>query len=267
LAGYVSNAVCPQERHVGHVAIVTGAAQGIGKAITQELIFDGATVIATDIDGQLLAELPEQTIAAQRCIGIQADVTDQESLQSACQTVLDRFGRIDILVNNAGVAAYFDAASMTEEQWDSVFAVDLKGVWLASKCVLPTMRDQRSGSIVNIASIHARLTVAGMFPYAAAKSAVIGLTRSLALDSAAYGIRVNAVSPGWTSTALVEEWFDRQDDPIEARRSVNTAHPLGRICEPREIASVVSFIASQEASAITGAEIAVDAGLSARFAT
>jgi NAD(P)-dependent dehydrogenase (short-subunit alcohol dehydrogenase family) len=148
-----------------------------------------------------------------------------------------------------------------------VFAVDLKGAWLCAKHVLPSMRERRRGSIVNIASIHANLTIAGMFPYAAAKSGVVGLTRSLALDSAPYGIRVNAVLPGWTRTHLVEEWFAMQPDPGAAEESVLKAHPLGRIASPAEIANLVAFVASDEASAITGASLAADCGLGVRFAT
>jgi NAD(P)-dependent dehydrogenase (short-subunit alcohol dehydrogenase family) len=179
--------------------------------------------------------------------------------------VLKTHGRIDVLVNNAGVNAYFDAVEMTEPQWESVFAVDLKGAWLCAKHVLPGMQARGRGSIVNIASIHSSLTIAGMFPYAAAKSGVIGLTRSLALDYAPSGIRVNAVSPGWTRTHLVEEWFAMQPDPAAAEASVMKVHPMRRIATPAEIANVVAFVASDEASAMTGAAVAVDCGLGVQF--
>jgi NAD(P)-dependent dehydrogenase (short-subunit alcohol dehydrogenase family) len=129
------------------------------------------------------------------------------------------------------------------------------------------MKARRSGSIVNIASIHATLTMAGMFPYAAAKAGLVGLTRSLALDYAPFGIRVNAVSPGWTATHLVEEWFSRQPDPAAARASVTHAHPMKRIATPAEVANLVAFVASEEASAITGAALAVDCGLGIQFST
>ena len=172
-----------------------------------------------------------------------------------------------MLVNNAGANAYFDAAAMTEAEWDAVFAVDLKGAWLCCKHALPAMKRAGAGSIVNIASIHATLTMAGMFPYAAAKAGLVGLTRSLALDAARAHIRVNAVLPGWTRTRLVEEWFRMQPDPAEAERRVLAVHPLGRLSTPLEVANLVAFVASDEASAITGAALAVDGGLSARFAT
>jgi NAD(P)-dependent dehydrogenase (short-subunit alcohol dehydrogenase family) len=177
-----------------------------------------------------------------------------------------RHGAVDILVNNAGVNAYFDAATMTEAEWDSVFAVDLKGAWLCAKHALPHMRRRGCGSIVNIASIHARLTMAGMFPYAAAKSGLVGLTRSLALDCARDNIRVNAVLPGWTRTRLVEEWFRMQPDPAAAEQRILDVHPMARIATPEEIASVVAFVASDDASAMTGASVSVDCGLGIRFA-
>jgi NAD(P)-dependent dehydrogenase (short-subunit alcohol dehydrogenase family) len=156
---------------------------------------------------------------------------------------------------------------MTVEEWEHVFAIDLRGPWLCSKHALPSMREARGGSIVNIASIHAFMTTPGMFPYAAAKSGLLGLTRNLALDEARHGIRVNAVCPGFVETRLVEDWLESQPDPVAARREVLEVQPLGRIGKPEEIASLVAFLASDEASFITGASILIDGGLSARFAT
>jgi NAD(P)-dependent dehydrogenase (short-subunit alcohol dehydrogenase family) len=156
---------------------------------------------------------------------------------------------------------------MTEAEWDRVFAVDLKGAWLCAKHALPLMKRAGRGSIVNIASIHATLTIAGMFPYAAAKAGIVGLTRSLALEYAPLGIRVNAVLPGYTRTRLVEEWFKTQPDPAEAERRALALHPLRRIATPAEIANLVAFVASDEASAITGASLAADCGLGIMYAT
>ena len=129
------------------------------------------------------------------------------------------------------------------------------------------MKRAGRGSIVNIASIHATLTMAGMFPYAAAKSGLVGMTRSLALDFAPLGIRVNAVLPGWTRTRLVEEWFAMQPNPADAEAHVLAVHPLRRIATAAEIANLVAFVASDEASAITGASLPIDCGLSVQFAT
>jgi len=246
------------DRLLDKVAIVTGGSRGIGRAIVEKFAAEGARVTCFDRDE---AGTPE------RVTFVAADVTREGEVARGVADVLSRHGRIDILVNNAGVNAYFDAEAMTESQWDAVFAVDLKGAWLCAKHVLPAMRARGRGSIVNISSIHATLTIAGMFPYAAAKSALVGLTRSLALDYAPLGIRVNAVSPGWTRTRLVEEWFGMQPDPAAAEASVLKVHPLRRIATPMEVANLVAFVASDEASAITGASLAVDCGLGVQFAT
>ncbi|HUL72371.1 MAG TPA: SDR family oxidoreductase [Vicinamibacterales bacterium] len=251
----------------GKIAIVTGGARGIGRAIVEKCAAEGATVAAFDVDGEAVAALAASLPAVGRAIaGMHVDVTSEPAVAAAVTVLLARHGRIDVLVNNAGTNAYFDATTMTEAEWDEVFAVDLKGAWLCAKHVLPGMAARQRGSIVNIASIHTRLTIAGMFPYAAAKSALAGLTRSLALDYAAQGVRVNTVSPGWTRTHLVEEWFRRQPDPRAAEASVLDVHPMKRIATPAEVANLVAFVASDEASAITGAEFAIDCGLGVQFA-
>ena len=209
----------------------------------------------------------ELTGAGLSAVFVAADITREEQVESLVAAAIRRHATVDVLVNNAGINAYFDAATMTQAEWDSVFAVDLKGAWLCAKHALAPMRRARRGSIVNIASIHAQLTMPGMFPYAAAKAGLVGLTRSLALDCARDNIRVNAVLPGWTRTRLVEDWFAMQPDPDAAERSILDAHPMGRIASPAEVAAVVAFVASDDASAMTGASVPVDCGLSVRFAT
>lgn len=244
-------------RLANKVTVITGASQGIGRAIAEKSLAEGATVVNLDL------QEPSDPLGT----FVRTDVTNEASVQAAMAGVEREHGRIDILVNNAGVNAYFDAVTMTEAEWDSVFAVDLKGAWLCAKHVLPGMKARRAGSIVNIASIHASLTIEGMFPYAAAKSGLVGLTRSLALDYAPLGIRVNAVAPGWTRTHLVEEWFSLQPDPAAAEASILNVHPMRRIATPAEVANLVVFVASDEASAITGASLAADCGLGIQFAT
>jgi NAD(P)-dependent dehydrogenase (short-subunit alcohol dehydrogenase family) len=169
------------------------------------------------------------------------------------------------VVANAGIDRPFDAATMTQAEWDEFVGVDLKSVWLSVKHALPHMRERRRGAIVTIASIHAFVTSTGKFPYAAAKSGVVGMTRSLALDEAKHGIRANAVCPGYTRTRMLMRGVDASADPDAAEREMAAIHPLGRIGEPSEIANVVAFLASDEASFVTGASILVDGGLSARF--
>ena len=253
-------------RLAGKVAFVTGGARGIGRAIVEKFAEEGALVTFVDLDetaGREVVRSAGADVVEFRC----ADVTAEGDVRHAIEAVAAARGTVDVLVNNAGVNAYFDATEMTEAEWDRVFAVDLKGAWLCAKHALRAMKRAGRGSIVNIASIHATLTMAGMFPYAAAKSGIVGLTRSLALDYAPMGIRVNAVLPGWTRTRLVEEWFAMQPDPVEAERHVLDVHPLRRIATPAEIANLVAFVASDEASAITGAALAADCGLGIQFAT
>ena len=253
----------------GKTALVTGGARGIGRAIVEKFAAEGAAVTFVDLDETAgHATTRELHTRGARVRFERADVTVEADVQRAVeQATAAAGGAIDVLVNNAGVNTYFDAAEMTEAEWDRVFAVDLKGAWLCTKHALRGMKHAGRGSIVNIASIHATLTIAGMFPYAAAKSGIVGMTRSLALDYAPLGIRVNAVLPGWTRTRLVEEWFAMQPDPAAAEAHVNAVHPLRRIATPAEVANLVAFVASDEASAITGASLAVDCGLGVQFAT
>ena len=253
-------------RLAGKVAFVTGGARGIGRAIVEKFAEEGALVTFVDLD-EAAARDVVHALGGEVVEFRRADVTAEGDVRRAIDAVAGARGAIDVLVNNAGVNAYFDATEMTEAEWDRVFAVDLKGAWLCAKHALRAMKRAGRGSIVNIASIHATLTMAGMFPYAAAKSGLVGLTRSLALDYAPLGIRVNAVLPGWTRTRLVEEWFAMQSDPVEAERHVLEVHPLRRIATPAEIANLVAFVASDEASAITGAALAADCGLGIQFAT
>jgi NAD(P)-dependent dehydrogenase (short-subunit alcohol dehydrogenase family) len=241
------------------VVVVTGAARGIGAAVARRLARDGHGVCALDL-GFEVDELGDA--AVERVV---ADVTDAEAVGAAVDRAA-ALGPLAGLVNNAGVNAHFDPVELTEAEWDRFMAVDLKSAWLCTRAVVPHLRARGGGAIVNVASIHARLTKAGMFPYAAAKAGLVGLTRSLALELGPEGVRVNAVAPGFTATRLVLDDLARQEDPEAAVRELDALHPLGRICAPDEIAAAVAFLLGEDASAITGAELAVDAGLSARMA-
>ncbi len=246
-------------------AVVTGGNQGIGLAIARNLAAAGRKVA-------VLARNQQSGPRAAESLGpghiyVPCDVGDESQVAAAMQAVHDQIGPIEVLVNNAGVGAREDAAKLTQEAWDAFFDVDLKGVWLCVKYALPQMRSLGHGSIINIPSIPAPLTRGGMFPYAAAKAGMLGLTRSLALDLAPENIRVNAVCPGYIRTPPIEALFNSRPDPAAAWKQLNSVHPGGRIGEPEEVASVVAFLASSAASYVTGASWAVDGGLSARFAT
>ncbi|MGZ8623323.1 MAG: SDR family NAD(P)-dependent oxidoreductase [Actinomycetota bacterium] len=250
----------------GRVAFVTGGARGIGRACVERLQTSGAAVVFCDVDTDVGREVSDALAAGPAPVEfVTCDVTSERQVAEATAFAIERFGSLDVLVANAGIDVPFDAATMTEAEWDAFLGIDLKSVWLCAKHALPQMRGQRRGSIVNIASIHAFVTSAGEFPYAAAKSAVVGLTRSLALDEGHHGIRVNAVCPGYTRTRMLMAGVESAEDPAAAEREMLAIHPMGRIAEPIEIANVVAFLASDEASFITGASILVDGGLSARF--
>jgi len=245
----------------GTFAVVTGGAQGIGRAVVETAVREGARVVFLDVD----AAAGEATAAATGAGFRAVDITDEPALGAVLAAVTAEHGPVGVLVNNAGRNVYADPVRMTSAEWDAVFAVDLKAAWLCARAVLPGMISAGRGSIVNVASLHARLTQAGMFPYAAAKTGLVGLTRSLALEVAPHGVRVNAVSPGYTRTAIVDEYLARSGDP-GLEQQVLGVHPLGRIGTPHEIAEVVCFLASDAASYVTGADWAVDGGLGARFA-
>jgi NAD(P)-dependent dehydrogenase (short-subunit alcohol dehydrogenase family) len=249
------------------VAFITGAGRGIGRAIAHKMAHEGAMVALAEIDFESAQGVAEELLKQDyQALAIQTDITRETEVQAAVSRAIERFGRVDILVNNAGKNFYYDATTMSEADWDDALNVDVKGAWLCCKHILPSMKAARTGSIINIASVHARITAPGHFPYAAAKSALVGLTRNLALDYAPYNIRVNAICPGWVRTALVQGWFDQQVDPRAAEDRVLSFQPLQRMGTPEEIANFVAFVASDEASFITGAELVIDGGMSIMFA-
>jgi len=250
----------------GEIAIVTGGSRGIGRAIVELFVEHGASVAfcgREEAAGRdVLHALGDDPRAAFQA----ADVASQSDVAGLVELCVQRFGPPTILVNNAGVNANHDAVEMTEVQWDRFFAVDLKAAWLACKHVLPHMKRAGRGAIVNVSSLHAFATLEGFFPYAAAKSGLVGLTRSLALDYGPHGIRVNVVAPGFVRTRLVQQSIERADDHAAAERAMVAGVALGRIGTPREIAGVVRFLASDEAGYVTGASLLVDGGLTARRA-
>lgn len=240
----------------GQHVLVTGGSRGIGLATVEKALAEGARVTSFDIGrGPDLGD---------RALALTADVTSAADIARAAGQAVARFGPITGLVNNAGKNAYADPVTMTEAEWDDVFSVDLKAAWLVARAVLPGMIAAKAGSIVNVASVHADMTYPGMFPYAAAKAGLVGLTRSLALEVGPHQIRVNALSPGYTETFLVKEFFERQDPTL--RDKVLGAHAMRRMAKPSEIANCIVFLLSEEASFVTGSNWQVDGGLTARFA-
>jgi NAD(P)-dependent dehydrogenase (short-subunit alcohol dehydrogenase family) len=242
----------------GSVVAVTGGTRGIGAATVRAFSEAGARVAALDLD---VDDTSLDGAFVERC-----DISSPQDVAEAFSSIEAKLGPVDVLVNNAGVNARFDPVSMSVDDWDTFFAVDLRSMWLCARAVLPRMRERGGGSIVNVASIQATLTQAGTFPYAAAKAGVLGFTRSLALEEGPHGIRVNAVSPGYTRTRLVVDALHATADSEAAEREIAAKHALGRIAEPEEVASMIVVLASPLASFVTGANVAVDGGLSSRFA-
>ncbi len=201
---------------------------------------------------------------ADRAFFVPADVASEDDVRALVDACVARFGAPTVLVNNAGRNANYSATALTEAEWDAFMATDLKSAWLCAKHVLPWMGE--GGAIVNVSSIHAAVTLDGFFPYAAAKAGLVGLTRSLALDYGPRGIRVNCVCPGFTDTRLVRESMARADDPAAAERAMVAGVALGRIATPAEVAATIAFLASDDASYVTGATLFVDGGLTARRA-
>jgi NAD(P)-dependent dehydrogenase (short-subunit alcohol dehydrogenase family) len=237
-----------------HVAVVTGSSTGIGRAVAHRLGELGAVVAGLDVDDPA----PDSRLDAAR-LHLRCDVTDEREVEEAFAGLQAQLGPVTVLVNNAGVTQGFDPVEMTAAEWDAFFAVDLRSAWLCSRAALRTMHERRRGAIVNVASIHATLTQPGVFPYAAAKAGIVGFTRSLALEVAASGIRVNAVAPGLVATPAVREELER--DPEGDARAA--ALPMGRAADPLEVADVIAFLASDRAGYVTGASIAVDGGAGA----
>jgi len=251
----------------GKSALVTGGGQGIGRGIAEQLAANGASVTVAEINeesGKSSAdELCQAGYAAQFA---RIDIRSEDEIKAGIAAHIGAYGRLDILVNNAGANQHYDASQMSVDEWERSMSLNLRGAWLCCKHSLPIMAEQESGVIINIASVHATMTTYNFFPYNVAKSGILGLTRSLALDWGQHNIRVIAVSPGWVRTPPVLEHFARAEDPLAEEQRVRGIHPLRRIGQPADIGALVAFLASDEASYITGTEIVIDGGISARHA-
>ena len=240
----------------GQIALITGGAQGIGKEIALLFANEGAHVAIVDLNKENLqktkAEIESKGV---RCVEIEANVTQSAQVDEAVKKCVDSLNRIDILVNNAGITKDNLLVRMSEEDWDLVISINLKGTFLFTKAVSRIMMKQRSGRIVNIASIIGVMGNAGQANYAASKAGVIGLTKSTAKELSKRGVNVNAIAPGFIKTAMTDKL------PEDIRNLMLTQIPLERFGLPEDVAQVALFLASKYSSYVTGQVVQVDGGM------
>ena len=245
-------------RFAGRTAIVTGAAAGIGRACAERLAAEGANVVIADRNADAAADVSAAIGAAARNITV--DVARPDEVGSMVQFAIDEFGALDVLVNNAGVAIGGSVTELSLDDWSAVIDINLRSVWLAMKHALPHLQ-VRGGAIVNMASVQALRGFPGWSGYAATKGGIISLTQQAAVEYARSGVRVNAVAPGTIMTPMNERILAESDDAAALEKAWANHHPLGRLGQPFEVAAAVAFLASDDASFITGALVPVDGGL------
>lgn len=249
----------------GKVAIVTGAAMGIGKACAQLLAREGARVVLTDVD----AAAGEKTAAAIRAEGgeaifIEHDVSSESGWQAVIAQTLQAFGSVHVLVNNAGIGGTSSIENTTFEQWRKLMSINCDGVFLGTKYAFPEIKRSGGGSIVNMSSILGFTGNADAASYCASKGAIRLLAKAVALEGAKFNVRVNSVHPGYIETPMVQRHIASMPDEQAARKAIADLHPMGHLGEPDDIAYGVLYLASDESKFVTGSELVIDGGYLAR---
>lgn len=258
--------------HEGRVALVTGGSRGIGRSTALELAMHGADVVVHGLDldesRTVVAEIAD---AGGRGFAVGGPIDDPETMRHAVSAAIAEFGRLDTLVTSAGIQRYGNAVTTTIDSWDEVMSVNVTGVFLACHYAMPHLRESGSGAVAIVSSAQATATQPEVLAYTTSKGALLAFARAAAVDEGRFGVRVNSVSPGSVDTpmlrasaALLSGGADEQADALLGEWG--TAHALGRIAQPSEIASVVAFLCSPRASFVTGADVRADGGLLARLA-
>ena len=241
----------------GKIALVTGGARGIGKEIALVLAKEGANIALCDVNLEEAEKTAKEIQELGRdSMAFKADVADLGQVQDMVDKILDKFKRLDILINNAGITRDGLILRMSEEDWDKVIAVNLKGCFVCTKVVSKVMLKQRSGKIVNLASIIGIMGNAGQANYAASKAGIIGLTKSVAKELASRGVCVNAIAPGFINTEMTAKLSE------ETKKNMLLNIPLRRLGEPKDVANLALFLSSENSSYITGQVVSIDGGMS-----
>ncbi len=246
----------------GKVAIVTGAGSGIGRAIALEFAREGARVVVAELDTAPCHQSTKTLLeAGGEAIAMQTDVSNDASARRLVETTVTQFGPPDVLVNNAAIMPMGAVTDTTQDDWDRVMAVNVRGIFHCSRHVISEMKkSKRGGSIINLGSVTAIVGTPGIAAYTASKGAVVALTRQMAIDYAADAIRVNSVSPGTVDTPMLARAVALSDDQAKARAGFDAIHPIGRVGTPKEIARAAVFLASDESSFVTGSNLMIDGG-------
>jgi NAD(P)-dependent dehydrogenase (short-subunit alcohol dehydrogenase family) len=249
------------KRLQGRVAVITGVASGVGLATAERFAAEGASIAGIDIGNPPDDRWAEIGASAPGAIFHEADVRDEEAIRTAVAAAVQHFGSIDVLVTAAGVIGAGPAHLLPLSEFERIVDINLKGSFIASKHVLPTMLEQRSGSIILVASVEGFVGLSGQVAYNASKGGVVMMAKTMAIDYAAAGIRVNCVCPGGVETAMTEMLHDESMHPI--RDQLRGFHALDRFSQPEEIAAAILFLASDDASFVTGSALVVDGGYTA----
>lgn len=242
------------DRFAGRTAVVTGAGSGIGFEMARLLLEEGAVVIAADLDADAVPS---------GAFGVRTDVSQAAEVEALIATAIERTGRIDVLLNNAGIGSTADPVECSVEDWDHVFAVNVRGVFLGTKFALPHMLEQGAGSIVNTSSVAGIIGLPNRASYCASKGAVTAFTKQVAVQYAGTGVRCNCVCPGTVDSPWVGRLMDETEDPAATRAALIARQPLGRLGQPEEIAKAALYLASDDAAFITGTALIIDGGLTA----
>ncbi len=250
------------ERLRGKRAVVTGAGSGIGRAIVLRLAEEGARVVISDVDEEAAAGVASE--AGGETLIRKTDVADSSEVEALVGTAVEEWGGLDIMVNNAGIGVAGTIIDTSEEDYERVMDVCLRGTFFGMKHAIPAIRDSGGGSVINLSSVAALVGIADRAVYSAAKGAILAITRAAAIDHVEEGVRVNCIAPGTVDTPWIGRITAGYDDPEEARQNMQARQPHGRFVAPEEIAAMAAYLASDESASVIGACMIVDGGVTAR---